>query len=466
MFFEEEGKFADACGVFGYYSFSGNEPIGQYAYYSLFALQHRGQDSCGIYVSKKGSIYGKKAQGLVSKVFTNSAKLRKFDGKIGIGHVRYGTSGSNGVLNAQPMIGNTRYGKLAIAHNGHIINDKHIREKLTNKGTIFQSESDSEAFLNLIARSNNKTLRGAIINSLEKIKGSYSLIFMTHDKLFAVRDPHGIRPLVMGEKDGDIVFCSETSALETIGAKYVKDVEPGELIEVSKNKTKSYKITTEKHRKSHCSFEYIYFARNDSEIDNISTYKSRIKLGIELAKESSVDADIVIGIPDSGITSAIGFSEETGITYGEGFVKNRYVQRTFISPTQKLREQSVKVKLNALSATVNNKRVVVIDDSIVRGTTSGNLVKLLKESGATEVHFRVASPKVVMPCYFGINTPTKEELIANRMTVEQIRDYIEADSLHFLSIDGMLKATKGTKNNRCWGCFNKKGYPFNVEKYV
>ena len=462
----QNDKFRDECGVFGYFSKTNEQSVGQYAYYSLFSLQHRGQDSTGIFISDGKEIKGKKDIGTVSVVFKDEEKLSNFKGKIAIGHARYSTSGSTGAINAQPIIGKTRYGKIAIAHNGHFINNKILREELTDAGSIFQTSSDTESILVLIAKSKEKTLGGAVKESLKKVIGSYSLIVMGENSIHVARDSNGIRPLCIGKKDEDFVFASETCGLEAIGAKYLRDVECGEVISIVDGEFSSSFLDTTGKRKAHCAFEYIYFARNDSTLDGTSVYKSRIRLGVELGKESNIDADIVIGVPDSGITSAIGFSEKTGILYGEGFVKNRYIGRTFISPNQELREQSVAVKLSPLRATVEGKRVIVIDDSIVRGTTSKNLVTLLKSKGAKEVHFRVSSPKVFNPCYFGINTPRKKELICNQKTEEEIKKYIGADSLKFLSLEGMFTALKGTKENRCFGCFKKEGYPFEIPPYA
>lgn len=457
MMFLEDDKFKDECGVFGIYS-KDNLDVATITYYGLYALQHRGQESGGIAVSDMSAIKMEKGMGLVSEIFDEN-KLNKLKGNIAIGHVRYSTTGSSNILNAQPLLSEFKLGSLAIAHNGNLVNVDIIRDLLEDAGCVFQTSIDSEVVINLIARSYKKGIEKALLDAVQAIKGSYAIVILTEDKLIGIRDPYGIRPLCIGKIGDSYILSSESCALDSIGGEFVRDVEPGEMVVINGDGLKSIKYHEKTNCKT-CAFEYIYFARPDSSIDGIDVYESRINAGHELFKEHPVDADIVIGVPDSGLVAAMGFSQASGIPYGMGFIKNRYVGRTFIAPNQEMREKAVTVKLNVLKVNVQGKRVVLIDDSIVRGTTSRKLIRLLKESGAREVHFRIASPVVEYPCYFGIDTPHRDGLIGARMTVEEIKNEIGCDSLGYLSKEGLLNSL-GKEKGFCLGCFNGI-YPVSV----
>jgi len=456
-FIFEDDKMKEECGVFGIYS-SETDNLGVITYYGLYSLQHRGQESCGIASWDGDNFNVSKGMGLVSDVF-NEETLANLKGKISVGHVRYSTTGASHINNAQPMIGKYKLGSIAIAHNGNLTNADIIRDLLEDAGGIFQTSSDSEVILSLIARGAKRGMERAITEAIQAIKGSYAIVILTEGKLIGVRDPNGIRPLCMGEKNGQYVLCSESCALDTVGATYVRDIEPGEIVIIDENGVKSIKFA-EKTDCATCSFEYIYFARPDSIIDGIEVYKSRVRAGEILFEESPVEADVVTGVPDSGIPAAVGFSNASGIPYGITFIKNRYVGRTFISPTQELRDKSVHVKLNALKSNVEGKRVVIIDDSIVRGTTSKHLVQILRNAGAKEVHMRISSPPVKYPCYFGIDISTRQELIGAKYDCEEICQLIGADSLAYLSIEGLLKSLEN-KREFCLGCF-KGTYPISA----
>ena len=446
----ENDKFKDECGVFGIYS---NDDIeaANITYYGLYALQHRGQESAGIVAScgEKLEIY--KDMGLVSEVFDNKI-LSHLNGSSAIGHVRYSTTGSSNVTNAQPIMVKYKLGSIAIAHNGNLVNADVIRELLEDGGCVFQTSIDSEVVLNLIARGAKKGIERAIVDAIQAVKGSYAIVILTNDMLIGIRDPHGIRPLCIGKLNDNYILCSESCALDSVGAEFVRDVNPGEIVIVDKDGLRSINFA-EKTKCETCSFEYIYFARPDSTIDGINVYNARVRAGKMLYKEHPVEADIVVGVPDSGIPAAVGFAEASGIPYGIGFIKNRYVGRTFISPSQAMREKAVTVKLNPLKVNVEGKRVVIVDDSIVRGTTSRKLVESLKKAGAKEIHFRVSSPSVKYPCYFGIDTPYRNELIGASLGAKEISDEIGADSLGFLSMDGLLE-TLGIQKGFCMGCFS------------
>lgn len=446
----DDDKFKEECGVFGIFS---NDDIdaASVTYYGLYALQHRGQESAGITVSDGKSLTCYKDMGLVCDVF-NESKIQNLKGNSAIGHVRYSTTGSSNINNAQPLLSRYKLGSISIAHNGNLVNADVIRELLEEGGCIFQTSIDSEVVLNLIARGAKKGIENAVMDSIQAIKGSYAIVILTEDKLIGVRDPNGIRPLCIGKLNNSYVFSSESCALDSIGGEFIRDVKPGEVVIVDKDGLRSYTFS-EKTKCETCSFEYIYFARPDSTIDGINVYESRVLAGRELFRQAPVEADIVVGVPDSGIAAAVGFAQESGIPYGIGFIKNKYVGRTFIAPSQELREKAVTVKLNPLKVNVEGKRVVLIDDSIVRGTTSKKLVELLKKAGAKEVHFRISSPVVKYPCYFGIDTPYRKELIGSNFTVEEIRQEIGADSLSYLSMDGLLKCL-GEKRGFCLGCFS------------
>jgi amidophosphoribosyltransferase len=450
----EDDKLKEECGVFGIYS-TEELDVASVTYYGLYALQHRGQESAGIAVSNGEDIEYHKAMGLVADVF-NKDILGSLKGTSAIGHVRYSTTGSSNVNNAQPILVKYKLGTLAIAHNGNLVNDAVIRELLEDGGCIFQTTNDSEVLLNLIARGAKRGIERAIVDAIQAVKGSYAIVMLTENKLIGVRDPNGIRPLCIGKLNENYILCSESCALDAVGAEFVRDVRPGEIVIIDENGLQSIHFS-EKAKNEMCSFEYIYFARPDSTIDGINVYTARVKAGEQLYAESPIEADVVVGVPDSGIPAATGYSAVSGIPYGLGFIKNRYVGRTFITPSQEIREKAVAVKLNPLKVNVDGKRVILIDDSIVRGTTSRRLVESLRKAGATEVHFRVASPVVKYPCYFGIDTPYRKELIGAQLNLESIRQEIGADSLAYLSMDGLLQSL-GTTNKFCLGCF-KGVYP-------
>ncbi len=450
-------KPGEECGVFGMYDFEG-EDVASTIYYGLYALQHRGQESCGIAVSDtkgpKGKVVSSKDMGLLNEAFTPEI-LEKLKGDIGVGHVRYSTAGSSTRENAQPLVLNYVKGTLGLAHNGNLINTPELRRQLEYTGAIFQTTIDSEVIAYYIARErlNSNTVEEAVGRAMKKIKGAYSLIIMSPRKLIGARDPFGFKPLCIGKRDHAYILASETCALDTVGASFVRDVEPGEIVTISPEKgiesDKSMCIPKEKHAR--CVFEYIYFARPDSYIDGMSVYNSRILAGKFLAMDSPVEADLVVGVPESGNCAALGYSLQSGIPYGQAFVKNSYVGRTFIKPGQKSRESSVRVKLNVLKEAVDGKRVIMIDDSIVRGTTSDRIVHMLREAGAREVHMRVSSPPFLWPCYFGTDVPAREQLIAYNRSVEEICKIIGADSLGYLKEERLTQIVEGRQI--CTGCF-------------
>lgn len=450
-------KLKEECGVFGAFSLS--SLVAFNIYYGLQALQHRGQESAGIAVYDGEKVNCIKGLGLATEVF-NKGNLKVLEGKMGIGHVRYSTTGSNDVVNAQPLVANFRKEYMALAHNGNLINAEELRNQLEDEGRIFQTTSDSEIILHLIAKNFQKGLIEAIQETMRQIKGSYALVILTDHKLIGVRDVNSIRPLCIGKKGDTYFLASESCAFDVIGAKLIRDVEAGEIVAIDKNGINSFRLEVEE-KKMPCVFEYIYFARPDSVIDGKSVYFTRLEMGKRLAIESPIEADLVVPVPDSGVAAARGYSLQSGIPMGEGLIKNKYIGRTFIAPDQKDRETGVKIKLNVLKELVKSKKIVLIDDSIVRGTTMKRLVNLLKSGGAKEVHVRISSPPVKYSCYFGIDTPTKKELIGARMSVEEIRKAIGADSLHFLSIEG-LKKNIGLESI-CTGCFDGN-YPLEVSK--
>ena len=456
----------EECGVFGMYDFDGND-VASTIYYGLFALQHRGHERCGIAVSEtngpKGKVTSYKGMGLVNEVFTQE-NLESMKGDIGVGHVRYSTAGASTRENAQPLVLNYVKGTLALAHNGNLINAAELRHDLEYTGAIFQTTIDSEVIAYHIARErlNCKTVEEAVGRAIKKIKGAFSLVVMSPRKLIGARDPFGFKPLCIGKRDNAYILASETCALDTIGAEYVRDVLPGEIVTITPEGIQSdTSLCLPKEQEARCIFEYIYFARPDSHIDGVSVYGSRIKAGRFLAMDSPVEADLVVGVPESGNAAALGYAMESGIPYGTAFVKNGYVGRTFIKPKQSNRESSVKVKLNVLEESVRGKRVIMIDDSIVRGTTSDRIVRMLREAGATEVHVRISSPPFLWPCYFGTDIPEREQLIAYNRTIEEIRDIIGADSLGYLGIDRLSEMAEGLPI--CKGCFTGE-YPMEPPK--
>lgn len=464
---EEESKLGEECGVFGMYDFDGGD-VASTIYYGLFALQHRGQESCGIAVSDtdgpKGKVLSSKDMGLLNEAFTPEI-LEKLKGDIGVGHVRYSTAGSSTRENAQPLVLNYVKGTLGLAHNGNLINAPELRRELEYTGAIFQTTIDSEVIAYHIARErlNSKTVEEAVGRAMKKLKGAYSLIVMSPRKLIGARDPFGFRPLCIGKRDHAYILASETCALDTIGAEFVRDVQPGEIVTISQEKgiesDTSMCLPSREHAR--CVFEYIYFARPDSYFDGMSVYNSRILAGKFLAMDSPVEADLVVGVPESGNCAALGYSLQSGIPYGQAFVKNGYVGRTFIKPKQKNRESSVQVKLNALKEAVEGKRIIMIDDSIVRGTTSDRIVHMLRKAGAKEVHMRVSSPPFLWPCYFGTDVPAREQLIAYNRSVEQICKVIGADSLGYLREERLSEIVEG--RGICTGCFTGK-YPLEPPK--
>jgi amidophosphoribosyltransferase len=451
----------EECGVFGMYDLEGVD-VASTIYYGLFALQHRGQESCGIAVSEtdgpKGKVSSYKGMGLVNEVFTPES-LEGMKGDIGVGHVRYSTAGSSTRENAQPLVLNYVKGTLALAHNGNLINAPQLRHELEYTGAIFQTTIDSEVIAYHIARErlNTKSVEEAVIRAMKKIQGAYSLIVMSPRKLIGARDSHGFKPLCIGKRDNSYIITSETCALETVGAQFVRDVLPGEVVTITPEGIFSdTSMCKPREKEARCIFEYIYFARPDSHIDGVSVYHSRIMAGKFLAIDSPVEADLVVGVPESGNAAALGYSLQSGIPYGTAFVKNGYVGRTFIKPKQSNRESSVRIKLNVLAEAVKGKRVIMIDDSIVRGTTSDRIVSMLKEAGAKEVHVRVSSPPFLYPCYFGTDIPSREQLIAYNRTVEDIQKVIGADSLAYLEINRLGEMVEMLP--RCAGCFTGK-YP-------
>ncbi len=458
-------KLKEECGVFGAYDFEGRD-VSASIYYGLLALQHRGQESCGIAVSDTKGPMGKaiseRNMGLVNEAFTPEL-LEKLKGDIGVGHVRYSTTGSSTRENAQPLVINYVKGVLGLAHNGNLINTPRLRQELAYTGAIFQTTIDSEIIAYYIARErlNSRTVEEAVGRTMDRIRGAYSLVVMSPRKLIGARDPYGFRPLCIGKRDTTYFLASESCALDTLGAEFIRDVLPGEVVTISPEKgiesDMSHSLSQDKQAR--CVFEYIYFARPDSVIDGVSVYDSRILAGKFLAKDSPVEADLVVGVPESGNVAALGYSLESGIPYGTAFVKNAYVGRTFIKPGQKSRESSVQVKLNPIRQAVAGKRIIMIDDSIVRGTTSDRIVRLLREAGAREVHMRVSSPPFLWPCYFGTDVPAREQLIAYGRELDEIRRIIGTDSLAYLRLERLKEIANGL--GICRGCFTGS-YPMEV----
>ena len=466
---ECEDKFHDECGVVGVYLNPEDEKIkagkknaAVLSYYALVSLQHRGQESAGICVSDGENVKIHKAMGLVSDVF-NLEHLTDLNGFISVGHVRYATAGSKTIENAQPMLIQSKLGSVAVAHNGQLVNYVQLREMFEETGATFSSSSDTEVIVKLIARGYKKGLERALTDTIQMIKGSFALCVMTKDALIGARDSNGIRPLCLGQVEGGWVLASESCAIDAMNGIFVRDIRPGEIVIINQDGVLSFDFG-EKTSKRSCIFEYVYFARPDSIIDGISVQEARYKMGEQLAKESPVEADVVVGVPDSGLGAAMGYARASGIPYAMGVVKNKYIGRTFIAPTQKDRENMVFVKLNALKNDLYGKRVIVIDDSIVRGTTSRRFVQILKRAGAKEVHFRVSSAPVKFPCHLGIDTPTKAELISSGHDVEEVRKEIGADSLAFISVEGMFEALRSCNKEQygfCKGCFTGE-YPMAI----
>ncbi|MBU0574134.1 MAG: amidophosphoribosyltransferase [Candidatus Margulisiibacteriota bacterium] len=446
------------CGVFGIYGIK-DEPVAKNVYYGLFALQHRGQESAGIATSDGNVISQFKDLGLVNQVF-NERSLRNLKGRIAIGHVRYSTTGSSTIENAQPIVIDTKYGAIALAHNGNLVNSGDLRHELKSRGLSFSGTSDSEIMAAMIATSGKENFEEALVDTLKLCQGAYSLVIMKNDRIIAVRDPHGLRPLCIGKTESSYVVSSETCALDILGANFVRDVSNGEIVIIDSSglRSSTWDISA---KEALCVFEFIYFARPDSVLKGRSVYDARFNLGKFLAKEHPVEADVVIPVPESGVPAAIGFAAESKIPFGEGLIKNRYVGRTFIQPSQEIRDMGVKLKLNPIRDAVRGKKIVIVDDSIVRGTTSRQIVKLLHEAGAREVHMRVSSPPNLNPCYYGIDTATRAELIAANLSIEGIRKYLDVDSLGYLSVDSLKKAVDLPKDSMCMACLDGK-YPVKV----
>lgn len=460
----------EECGVFGIISPKDTD-VAKNTYYGLFALQHRGQESCGIVVNDAGVFSDYRDTGLVSDVFTSEALARLGEGHMAVGHVRYGTTGGGGRLNAQPIIVNHIKGHTAIAHNGNLTNYEELRRELELKGAIFHTTSDTEVISYIITQERlvSASIEEAVEKAMKRIDGAYSLVIMSSTKLIAARDPNGFRPLCFGQKpDGSYVIASESCAIEAVGAKVIREIEPGELVIFSEKGVRTITTHCKTKKQSFCVFEYIYFARPDSVINGKSVHSCRVRAGKFLAKKHYVDADVVIGVPDSGLDAAIGYSQEAGIPYEIGFIKNKYIGRTFISPGQSEREDGVKIKLNVISDVVKGKRVVLIDDSIVRGTTCRRIVKLLRDAGATEVHMRISAPPFTNPCYYGTDIDSKENLIACKYTIEEIAEIIGVDTLGYLSLeDSKRLAGDEMCDSLCTACFDGE-YPTKIpaSKYV
>lgn len=448
----------EECGVFGIYDKAGTEDVAVAVYSALYALQHRGQESCGMAVNEDGVITGHRDLGLVNEVFTPQVMetMRKPEARMATGHVRYATAGSRVRANAQPMIVRHGRGTMALCHNGNLTNAVQLRNALENDGAIFHGSSDTEVICYLLTRNRlrHKSIEQAVSATMEQLEGAYSLIIMSSTKLIAVRDPRGYRPLCIGTlPGGGYAFASESCALDAVGATLLRDVEPGEIVVADANGLRSIKDHCSRKPSQMCVFEYIYFARPDSTIEGCSVHEARMQAGRFLAQEHPVDADVVIGVPDSGLDAALGYAEASGIPYGIGFIKNKYIGRTFIQGNQKQRENSVRIKLNVIASTVRDKRVVLIDDSIVRGTTSARIIKLLRDAGAKEVHFRVSAPPFKYPCYFGTDIPDQKLLVATGRTVDQINEIIGADTLGYLSTEHVVQLAPGAGCGFCTACF-------------
>jgi len=430
-------KFKDECGVFGIF---GHPEAANMTYLGLYALQHRGQESAGIAASDTQQVRISREMGYVADIFDGET-LSKLSGPISIGHVRYSTQGESKLLNAQPILIDCAHGQIALCHNGNIVNARELRDDLVQQGSIFQSNSDTEVILHLYARSKARSVEDAIVESVAQVQGAFSLVMLTKDRLIAVRDPHGFRPLALGRLDDAWVICSETCAMDLIGATYERDVEPGEIVIISADGLKSIKPFPPAPL-AHCIFEHVYFARPDSYVFGRSVNEVRTELGRVLAREQPIDADVVVPVPDSGVCAAMGYHEASGVPLRMGLIRNHYVGRTFIQPQQSIRHFGVKVKLNPVRSILQGRRVILVDDSIVRGTTSRKIVRMVRAAGAKEVHVRISCPPTISPCFYGVDTPRKAELIGATHTIEEIREFLEADSVGYLSLDGMLSAVQ------------------------
>ncbi len=442
----------EKCAVVGIF---GHKEASKLAYFSLHALQHRGQEAAGISSSDGKKLHTIKKRGLVMRVF-DEKKLETLSGTSAIGHTRYSTAGNDSILDAQPVFARYDLGEMAIVHNGNLTNAEEVRNKLIEKGAIFQTFMDTENLIHLIAKSEQKKLIDRIIDAVQRIEGAFSLVFLSRTKMFAMRDRHGFRPLSLGRlPNGGYIVASETCAFDLVGAEFIRDVTPGELLIFEKDKT-PISVKVFEPTPKHCIFEYVYFARPDSKIFGQSVYQTRKDMGKELAKIEPVEADVIIPVPDGGVPSAIGYAQESGIPYEMGIMRNHYIGRTFIEPTQEMRDLKVKMKLSPMADIIKGKKVIVIDDSIVRGTTSRRIIRMLKEAGASEVHMRVSSPPTTDPCFYGVDTPDKDNLIAANMSTQEICDYIEADSLAYLDEASLLRSVNAEEDNYCTACFTGK----------
>ncbi len=448
----------DECGVFGIFA-PEKQDVARTAYYALFALQHRGQESAGIVVNDDGVFTSHKDAGLVNDVFTEDVLARLGEGNMAVGHVRYSTTGTGGRENAQPIVVNHLKGNMALAHNGNLVNAYELRTELESRGSIFHSTTDSEVISYIITmeRVRSGSIEQAVLGAMDKLKGAYSLVLMSPSKLIAARDPHGFHPLCIGERDGAYIVASESCALDAIGARFEREIEPGEMVVFTKNGVVSDRSHCGR-AKSLCVFEYLYIARPDSVIDGCSVHEARKQAGAFLAKKYKIDADVVVGVPDSGLDAAFGYAQASGIPYGIGFIKNKYIGRTFIAPAQKTREDRVKIKLNVLTSAIRGKRVILVDDSIVRGTTCGRIVKLLRDAGAKEVHMISSAPPFRYPCYYGTDIDSQENLIAWHHTEEEIAKIIGADSVGYLDLNDVRFLTGGNGEGFCTACFSGE-YP-------
>lgn len=452
----------EECGVFGVYA-QENRNVAHTAYYGLYALQHRGQESSGIAVAYADKISYHKGMGLVADVFANGNLEALPEGDIAIGHVRYSTTGASQLLNAQPVVFTGKCGKMAVAHNGNLTNTKVLRNELIAQNAVFQTTIDSEVIAVLINSLSDGDILTGVKRACQKFKGSYALVIMTCDQLIAVRDPYGIRPLCMGMKDDDVIIASETCALDAVGANFVRDIKPAEIVVIDSAGIHSHMMENVPEKSKMCIFEYVYFARHDSVLDGYSVYEARKKAGKLLAKHCFVEADLVSGVPDSGNVAARGYAEESGIPFVEALAKNRYVGRTFIQPDQRQRENSLNVKMNALRGNVRGKRVVLIDDSIVRGTTMRKIIKMLRDAGAAEVHIRICSPIIKHPCHLGIDIQTYSQLIGAYKNEDEICECLGADSVKYLTVEQLLSTCDGANVGFCLGCFNGE-YPYPLDE--
>ncbi|MDI6723927.1 MAG: amidophosphoribosyltransferase [Methanobacterium sp.] len=459
----------DKCGIVGAYSHKKSKNVSRSIYYGLYALQHRGQESAGISVHNDEEMCTYRGMGLVCDVF-NNGNIEGLEGHVGIGHVRYSTTGKSKIENSQPFFNEFEFGTIAVAHNGDIINSMELREELENHGYEFKSDTDSEVICQLLTEIYLKTkdIVKAIQEVSKKLIGSYSLVILLNNELIVVRDPVGIKPLSLGKKGDMDIVASETVAFDAIGGEYIRSIEPGEILVIN-DEMNSFKMeNVNSTRRAHCMFEYVYFARPDSILDDRNVYDVRLNIGKALAREYSTDAEVVMPVPDSAITAAIGYSRESGLPYGEGLIKNRYVGRTFIMPTQEERENSVRLKMNPVKSELEGKKIVLIDDSIVRGTTSRSTVNALKDAGAKEIHLRIGCPPIISPCYYGIAMATKRELIASNKEIEEIREYLGVDSLGYLSVDSLVECIGIKRDELCLGCLTGEyptSLPENIEEY-